>query len=183
MGYMAQGEQRTLDPTGRVIPAKLPSPHIQVSIAGSFPAPKFLASRSASSALMMPSISCYSTRLVQGCGSGLATHAVAWHAMMQRAALRSILIKICSACTAPGRHKCTVPPPPPPPRGHHCWKAKPSPHKQPSQEPPKRWSHVPLLSSLRWLSDQHVDQCVHAAYGGYASHLKLLIVPMKCNMP
>lgn len=31
VGYMAQGEQRTLDSTGRVIPAKLPSQHIQVS--------------------------------------------------------------------------------------------------------------------------------------------------------
>ena len=30
VGYMAQGEQRTLDNTGRVIPAKLPSQHIQV---------------------------------------------------------------------------------------------------------------------------------------------------------
>ncbi|KAK9835526.1 hypothetical protein WJX74_002373 [Apatococcus lobatus] len=32
VGYMAQGEQRTLDSTGRVIPAKLPSQHIQDAV-------------------------------------------------------------------------------------------------------------------------------------------------------
>ncbi|KAK9861264.1 hypothetical protein WJX84_006322, partial [Apatococcus fuscideae] len=44
-GYMAQGEQRTLDPTGQYTPPSCPLPIIQVSIAGSFLLPKFLASR------------------------------------------------------------------------------------------------------------------------------------------